>query len=125
MTRGDDDDDDRPVDEVALAAARRRLDATIAKYPELVGPTGPDNVDAWIETLEALEEGSEMAKEPTTQVAFRLPDSLIARLDRHVERMSKENPGLDFTRADAVRSLLTRALDQIEGPSAPAKRGGR
>ena len=55
----------------------------------------------------------------------RLPDSLIARLDRHVERMTKEHPGLDFTRADAVRSLLTRALDQIEGASAPTKRGGR
>ena len=123
MTRGDDDDDDQPVDEVALAAARRRLDATIAKYPELVGPTGPDNVSDWIETLEALEEGTDMAKEPTTQVAFRLPDSLIARLDRHVERMTKEHPGLDFSRADAVRSLLTRALDHIEGPSAPAKRG--
>jgi hypothetical protein len=66
-----------------------------------------------------------MAKEPTTQVAFRLPDSLITRLDRHVERMTKEHPGLDFSRADAVRSLLTRALDQIEGPSAPGKRGGR
>jgi hypothetical protein len=125
MTRADDDDDDQPIDEVALAAARRRLDALIAKHPELVGPTGPDNVSAWMETLEALEEGSEMAKEPTTQVAFRLPDSLIARLDRHVERMSQENPGLDFTRVDAVRSLLTRALDQIEGPSAPTKRGGR
>jgi hypothetical protein len=126
MTRADDDDDDEgPIDEVAAAAALRRLDATIAKYPELVGPSGPDNVNAWIETLEALEEGSEMAKEPTTQVAFRLPDSLIARLDRHVERMTKEHPGLDFSRADAVRSLLTRALDQIEGPSAPAKRGGR
>jgi hypothetical protein len=24
-----------------------------------------------------------------------------------------------------VRSLLTRALDQIEGPGAPTKRGGR
>ena len=35
------------------------------------------------------------------------------------------HPGLDFSRADAVRSLLTRALDQIEGPSAPTKRGGR
>ena len=124
MTRGD-DDDDQPVDEVALAAARRRLDATIAKYPELVGPSGPDNVSAWMETLEELEKGTDMAKEPTTQVAFRLPDSLIARLDRHVERMTKEHPGLDFTRADAVRSLLTRALDEIEGPSAPTKRGGR
>ena len=122
MTRGDDDDDEEPIDEVAAAAALRRLDATIAKYPELVGPTGPDNVSAWIETLKSIEEGT-MAKEPTTQVAFRLPDSLLARLDRHVERMTKEHPGLDFSRADAVRSLLTRALDQIEGPSAPTKRG--
>jgi hypothetical protein len=31
----------------------------------------------------------------------------------------------DFTRADAVRSPLTRALDQIEGSSASTKRGGR
>jgi hypothetical protein len=41
------------------------------------------------------------------------------------KRMTKEHPRLDFTRADAVRSLLTRALDEIEGPSAPKKRGGR
>jgi hypothetical protein len=39
--------------------------------------------------------------------------------------MSKEHSGLDFTRADAVRSLLTRALDQIEGAGGPTKRGGR
>ncbi len=102
MTRGN-DDDDQPIDEVGLAAARRRLEALVAKYPELVGPTGPDNVNAWIETLRSIEE-TDMAKEPTTQVAFRLPDSLIARLDRHVERMTKEHPGLDFTRVDAVRS---------------------
>lgn len=75
----------------------------------------------WIETLEADEKGSQMPKEATTQVAFRLPDSLITRLDRHTERMTKENPGLEFSRADAVRSLLTRALDQVEG----TKRGGK
>jgi hypothetical protein len=125
MKRDDDDDDERPIDEVAIAASRRRLDALVAKHPELVGPTGPDNVNEWIETLESIEKGTQMAKEPTQQVAFRLPDSLVARLDRHVERMTKENPGLDFSRADAVRSLLTRALDQIEGSSAPTKRGGR
>lgn len=39
--------------------------------------------------------------------------------------MTKEHPGLDFSRADAVRSLLTRALDEIEGASVPTKRGGR
>jgi hypothetical protein len=62
------------------------------------------------------------ATTPTTQVAFRLPDPLLARLDRHVERMNADNPGLEFSRADAVRSLLTRSLDAIEGTG---KRGGK
>ena len=52
----------------------------------------------------------------------RQPDR-SARSARRAD--DEEHPGLDFTRADAVRSLLTRALDQIEGASAPAKRGGR
>jgi len=74
MTGGD--DDDQPIDEVALAAARRRPDALVAKYPELVGATRPDHVSDWIETferIESIEKGTEMAKEPTTQVAFRVP----------------------------------------------------
>jgi hypothetical protein len=114
-------DRDEVVDEVAAAAASRRLDALVAEHPELGGATGPKNVNAWIETLETDEKGSQMPKEATTQVAFRLPDSLIARLDRHTARMTKENPGLEFSRADAVRSLLTRALDQVEG----TKRSGK
>jgi hypothetical protein len=52
-----------------------------------------------------------MPHEPTTQVAFRLADRLIARVDRYAKKLSKEHPGLQFTRADAVRDLLTRALD--------------
>ncbi len=54
------------------------------------------------------------AADATTQLAFRLPNGLIARLDQHVARMDRDNPGLTFTRVDAVRSLLTRALDEIE-----------
>jgi hypothetical protein len=53
---------------------------------------------------------------PVDEVAMA---ASLGRLDE------QGNPGLDFTRVDAVRSLLTRALDQIEGPSAPTKRGGR
>ncbi len=56
-----------------------------------------------------------MAKETTVQTAFRLPESLLKRLDRHVERMNAETRGLTYSRADAVRSLLTRALDTVEG----------
>ena len=55
-----------------------------------------------------------MPKEPTTQVAFRLADRLLARVDRHAKRMSKENPGVEYSRADAVRDLLLRSLESIE-----------
>ena len=105
---------DEVVDEVSAAAASRRLDALVVEHPELLGPSGQDNVKDWIAMLATREEELTMPKEPTTQVAFRLPDNLIKRLDRHVARMGSENPGLDFTRVDAVRSLLTRALDEVE-----------
>lgn len=45
--------------------------------------------------------------------AFRLEGSLLRRLDRYAERLSKET-GLPVSRADVVRLLLTRALDGAE-----------
>lgn len=104
----------RPVNEIAVAAASRRLDALVAEHPELVGPRGPHDVSDWIDVLKTDDKGRQMAKEPTTQLAFRLPDNLIKRLDRHVARMTAANPGLEITRVAAVRSLLTSALDQAE-----------
>ena len=58
-------------------------------------------------------------KESTTQVAFRLADRLLARVDRHAKRMSKEQRGVVFTRVDAVRDLLVRALDVVESEGRP------
>jgi hypothetical protein len=55
-----------------------------------------------------------MPNEPTIQCAFRLPASLVERLDRHAELMSKSQPGMTFTRADVVRVLLVKALDRTE-----------
>lgn len=52
--------------------------------------------------------------EATQQVAFRLPLSLLTRLDQHAERMRTEQKGLSVTRADVVRLLLTRALDDLK-----------
>lgn len=49
------------------------------------------------------------------QVAFRLPMALLERLDRHAKRLATQHPGLVFTRVDVVTTLLTQALDQIEG----------
>jgi hypothetical protein len=53
-------------------------------------------------------------KEPTIQLAFRLPKSMVDRIDDHARRLTAANPGLDFVRVDAVRTLLARALDEVE-----------
>ena len=44
--------------------------------------------------------------------AFRLPDALIAEVDRHAKRLESERPGIRVTRADAVRVLLAEALER-------------
>ncbi len=54
------------------------------------------------------------AKSPgnDSQLVVRLPAALVGRVDQFAERMRAELPGLRFARAEAVRVLLTRALDQ-------------
>jgi len=51
---------------------------------------------------------------PKTQTAFRLEEELIERLDRYADRLNREQPGLDVTRAAVVRLLLMKALDEVE-----------
>ncbi len=53
-------------------------------------------------------------REVTTQVAFRLPDDLLRRLDAYAERMRAAQPGVNVTRTDVVRVLLTRAIQRVE-----------
>ncbi len=55
----------------------------------------------------------------TVQVAFRLDDRLEARLDTFASQLGREKQGITFTRADTVRLLLTRALEE------PAKRASK
>jgi hypothetical protein len=47
-----------------------------------------------------------------SQLVVRLPRTLVRRVDQFAERMRAELPGTRFARAEAVRVLLTRALDQ-------------
>ena len=56
--------------------------------------------------------------DPMPVVPFRLPAELVRRLDRYAERLRKEQPGLRATRTDAVRVLLTEALDRKEADHA-------
>jgi len=116
------------TDEIAIASASRRLDALARSNPELVdhNATGEDNRAAWVEVLQADAKGrspmTPRSKERGTQLAFRLPEELVERIDTHVKRLGRDNPGLDFTRTDAVRSLLVRALDDVEAGDKGKKR---
>lgn len=55
-----------------------------------------------------------MTNEATRQCAFRLPESLVQRVEAYRDAMSNDHPGVKYTLADAVRALLTRALDSEE-----------
>ena len=57
----------------------------------------------------------------TVQVGFRLPADLVKRIDAYAARIANENPGLEVTRALAVKALLTQALDVVE--ATPKHRG--
>lgn len=50
----------------------------------------------------------------TVAVAFRVPLHLVHRLDQHAKRMGQHTPGLVYSRVDALKVLLTKALDQEE-----------
>tara|TARA_R110002072_G_scaffold166502_2_gene319745 strand:- start:1145 stop:1318 length:174 start_codon:yes stop_codon:yes gene_type:complete len=52
--------------------------------------------------------------DPRTQIAIRVEASLLDRVEAHLKRMREQLPGLKLSRADAIRSLLTQALDASE-----------
>lgn len=96
----------KPIDWRAVAEARRELDRLRREHPEL---SGPSDTSDWIASLK---ENTTMAD--TQQAAFRLPIDLLKRLDRHVKRLQEASPGMNVSRTDAVRLLLTSGLDQAE-----------
>jgi hypothetical protein len=51
----------------------------------------------------------------TKLTAMRLPEDLLERIDRYVEKLNRAHPGLNINRTDAVRTLLTLGLDTTEG----------
>ena len=51
-------------------------------------------------------------RDPMGLYAFRLPDALIAQVDRYARRLEEARPGMRLTRAEAVRMLLAAALNQ-------------
>lgn len=54
-----------------------------------------------------------MASKPTRQLAFRLPQDLISRIQRCEDEIAER--GLRLSRTDVVRLLLTYALNVTAG----------
>ena len=104
------------VDLAAVREARARLADLARDFPELTGPSGPDNAASWEETLRADEEESMVPNKPRTMTehtAIRLPPELLERVDAYrdgVEAASGFKPG----RADVFRKALEEFLDAHE-----------
>jgi len=61
-------------------------------------------------------------KKHEAQFVVRLPDELASRVDEHLARLNAATPGLEAKRSDAIRHLLTMALDAAEAKAKTAKR---
>ena len=48
-------------------------------------------------------------------LAVRIPESLMAALDKHATALRAEAPWVEMSRSDVVRWLLTRALEHELG----------
>lgn len=88
-------------------AAEDGLRALAAAHPQLTGG-GAENRIGW---EAALREDEKMAA--TKMVAFRLASDMVKRLDAHAARLAATT-GLNVTRADVVKLLLSRGLDVVE-----------
>jgi hypothetical protein len=64
-------------------------------------------------------EGRAPALGNDSQLVVRLPAALVERVDEFAENMRAELPGTRFARAEAVRVLLTRALNQGHAKAKP------
>ena len=111
------------IDWARVRKAREELEAIAREHPELLTASSVENRRGWENDLEEIMGRPPQHDEATVQVAFRLPKSLVARLDLYVEEMRGRAPGVNVSRADAVRFLLNRGLDaDVEAERAKGKR---
>lgn len=59
-------------------------------------------------------------KDANVQTAIRLPEAFLARLDKIAERMSE--PGMQITRAEALRLAAFKGAEQLEADLGKKKR---
>jgi metal-responsive CopG/Arc/MetJ family transcriptional regulator len=56
---------------------------------------------------------------PPKATYVRLEQTLLARVDRFIEREAARQPGLALSRSDAIRILLHKGLDAEEAEEEP------
>lgn len=56
-----------------------------------------------------------MVEDELKPVGFRLPASLVERIDAYVAQLRKANPGQLVSRSDAIRVLLEKGLVAAQG----------
>ena len=112
-----------PIDLPKMRRILAKLDRLAEQHPELVSdqPTDPK---AWEQILEH----DDMAR--TNQIGVRVDDALLQALDAYAAKLSADNPGMNMTRADAIRVLLTRGLqdfqaNQQQPPKRATKKRGK
>jgi hypothetical protein len=54
-------------------------------------------------------------REATQQVGLRVPESLLAQIDAHAERLRRETGVVTLSRTDAALALLVRGLEAVKG----------
>ena len=59
--------------------------------------------------------------EANVMYTFRLAPSLVARLDTHAARLSTATPGVTLSRTDALKIIVTSALDAADATKRKAK----
>ena len=95
-----------------LRAGRRLLLDEARKNPEATVPNRHDKRPKM---------GRPPKLDTPKQVAFRLPASLIARLERQLETARRGAPETTLTLSDVARELLGAALDRAERQGATRK----
>ena len=103
---------DGPVDLARVRRALAELDRIEREHPEAF-----DRDRAGWEAV--LNEDEEMADSKV--VAFRFPPELQERIDRYSARLSAR-AGVEVTRAQVVKKLITLGLDTAEGEEDTAKK---
>jgi hypothetical protein len=101
------------VDLAAVATARHRLRQIAVENPDMRWPTDDD--------LVAIV-GDDDEMKATIQIAIRVEPELAERIDRQVEAVKKEHPGMSVGRADIIRTATIKYLDITEADEKPRKK---